>query len=969
MANVLAPFVGRDRELSSLTQRALEVTQTGGRIDLISGEPGIGKTTLISALQDTLAEQNVAVYIGRCVDGVVPPFWPWIGVLRALASDIDIERFAKTAIVRLDYLSTIMPGLFPDLQSTGSSRSLSTAILGDSEKFYIYQAVYEFLKFASLDRAFVLVIEDLHWADAGSCDLLEFLSREITSVPILLACTYRNTDVVHGSPFAATIGSLLAMQETHHTRLVGLGIEAVSELLKNGGDDSNNNLDARDILERTDGNALFVRALIDSMRDGVSHGDIATLPENVRHLVGRYIARLSERELDIISWAAMLGTEYPLSRLVQVIPDGDTDEVIDAIDEANKLNLMQRVIDRSEIYSFRHAIVRDTILSNLSLSRRIRMHARSATILEDLRAEGADIPASELIHHFSQCELVHGEEKISRYAIEAADFACRQHDYDSARALLGRGIEAIVSGNPKLLAILHAKIANVYEDTENGISNDLIEHRSRAITHAIVTNDVEIMRRVFLGAQWPIFVAPQFKAQISRIADKLGECSISYRIRISMQISRLLQYGSADSEISTETLKAAEKARCDGDLDMAARIHSWRAIGFHGAGRFADKLAENRAIRDLASADDAKLTGLIGIPGQIDALKRLRRGSEAADLLHSIIPLCQSYPYSSVARRLLVSLCGQYQVDADWDRFEEHMRYLEALRPSITEPQYRWARPKVWLELDELDKAHAAVKEVIADTSRGCTIFAVNNIPIYVIRSGDPSLLAATMPASERLLAIWASERMQNVISLHTVAIAYFDDDVAAVRSELDRIQPSLLDNGYETTGYFYAALGERDRANDLYLQGLEQKAHDMRDQGWLMYWLARLHWDADRAKATKWFEKSRSHATKYRLKLVLRRLLELEEGSATGRTIQSNRARDIAGLTQREIDVLREVASGKTDAEIAEALFISTKTVSNHVGNILRKTGTANRTEATRFAVDRGIVDDSSAKSNEGIR
>jgi predicted ATPase len=141
-------FVGRFEELNLLIDHSLNEADDGGWVDVISGEPGIGKSALPSELSDRLDETGIRIHTGRCIEGIAPPNWPWIEIVRSVAASVDIDAFTRSAYVRFDALDTFVPGVIPR-DAVINAAGMPLRLEQDSGKFYLFQAILELFRFAA----------------------------------------------------------------------------------------------------------------------------------------------------------------------------------------------------------------------------------------------------------------------------------------------------------------------------------------------------------------------------------------------------------------------------------------------------------------------------------------------------------------------------------------------------------------------------------------------------------------------------------------------------------------------------------------------------------------------------------------------------------------------------------------------------------------------------------------------------
>ncbi|MGW2150064.1 BTAD domain-containing putative transcriptional regulator [Nonomuraea bangladeshensis] len=391
------PFVGREAELSALVTAATEAAADGARIALVTGEAGLGKSTLLEHLGRRLERDGWLVAVGHCpeVDGA-PPAWAWTEALSAVAAASPPGAFAGD--------------LAPLLTDTEPARADATA-----GRFRLRQAVWRWLAAVAARRPVAVVLDDLHWADAAT---LELLGGGLgLRAPILVVAAYRADESGH---LTETLASL-ARATPLRLALTGLDDAAVARLVRTECEADEETVAG--IAERTGGNPFYVRESARLLNGEGALVALSEVPEGVRDVLRRRLARLPEGGVSILRLAAVAGRESSVDVLVKAAGT-DEDGVMDALDAGVIAGLLNEPAPGR--VRFVHALVRDTLIADLSRLRAARMHARIAAALEG----GDDVAA--LAHHYARA----GSPKAVGYCVQAAELAEARYAHDVAAALL-----------------------------------------------------------------------------------------------------------------------------------------------------------------------------------------------------------------------------------------------------------------------------------------------------------------------------------------------------------------------------------------------------------------------------------------------------------------------------------------------------------------------------------------------------
>ena len=336
-------FVGRQREMAEL-RAALEDTLAGqGRLVMLVGEPGIGKSRTAQELA-VLAEQRGGQALwGRCYeDEGAPPYWPWVQPLRAYIQQAGAEQLTAELGPGAAVIAEIVPEIY------GKLADLETPPAQEPEaaRFRLFDSITTFLKNVARRQPLMLVLDDLHWADRASLLLLEFLVREIESSSMLLVGAYRDVEVTRSHPLTQTLGALVREQLFQRVQLDGLTQKEVGELVE-GSAGITLTVEASEVIhKRTDGNPFFVgevtrQATLNDITE--DQGWASIIPEGVRDAIGRRLNRLSEQCNEMLTTASVVGREFEFRLLISLMGGTTEDQLLAAMDEALGAHMIEEL--------------------------------------------------------------------------------------------------------------------------------------------------------------------------------------------------------------------------------------------------------------------------------------------------------------------------------------------------------------------------------------------------------------------------------------------------------------------------------------------------------------------------------------------------------------------------------------------------------------------------------------------------
>lgn len=409
------PLVGRDRIMARLLAHATRATSGRGRLALITGEPGIGKTAIARAVTAKARALGLRTGWGACqATGGAPSLWPWTQAFQELLAGVDPESLRAIGS-RYPALSGVVPAAVP----TGSNPPVS-----DPDSLVFHQAEGIALLLTEAVGPSLIVLDDLQWADPDTLAVLRRLTAKVDRVPVVLLVTCRDAETDVGPALADAMGDL-ARRDPDRIGLTGLGLADVTAYLSRLHPVVPHAV-AVSVLARTDGNPFYLEEVVRLLVNNGTLTDphaVATLnvPDGVRDVVRQRLAGLPATVTGLLAVAALNGPRFD-PEIVKAAVDLDADTADDAIDLAVSAHLI--VADRGR-YRFSHTLVQDAVVDRIGSARRRRLHARLARAIEALWATAPEERFAELAFHYQQAGPAHARATWT-YAIRAADRAARR---------------------------------------------------------------------------------------------------------------------------------------------------------------------------------------------------------------------------------------------------------------------------------------------------------------------------------------------------------------------------------------------------------------------------------------------------------------------------------------------------------------------------------------------------------------
>ncbi len=428
-----APLIGRHAELDALRSMWRGVSDGMPAVVMVAGEPGIGKTRLVAELCRQAHEEGATVLLGAAHEDALLPYEPFVEALRGYVAVCPPDELGLQVGSRRGVLARLVPELGEASEGSRGGGD-DPGAEGAGERYALLDAVSSLLAGVAATRPAILVLDDLHWADEASLQLLRHVARSVTDAPLLILGTYRATEIGEESPLFEALAELRRARALESVALAGLDPAAVATLIRGQGADVPDEL-AQTVAERTEGNPFFVEEIVRHLREA---GEQSAVPESVKDLLLRRLRRLGEPARTALVAAAVLGREFHLEALEQMTGT-DGDELLEALDEALGAHVLAEVRGQAGRFSFVHELIRETIFDQLSAARLARLHGKAAAALEELYVGGLDEHAAELAHHWVRAG---DDEKSFSYLLRAAANARRVHALEAAVEHYSAALEA-----------------------------------------------------------------------------------------------------------------------------------------------------------------------------------------------------------------------------------------------------------------------------------------------------------------------------------------------------------------------------------------------------------------------------------------------------------------------------------------------------------------------------------------------
>ncbi|MGI5458172.1 helix-turn-helix transcriptional regulator [Streptomyces sp. CA-249302] len=996
--NSVSPvFVGRGEELDTLNEALARAGAGEPQALLIGGEAGVGKTRLVEEFATAACRAGAVVALGGCVeigaDGL--PFAPFSTALRALRRELP-DELAAAAAGQEEELTRLLPEIG---ESNGGRHD-------EEGMARLFELTARVLERVAADRTVVVALEDLHWADASTRHLLAYLFRTLRTGRLVVLATYRADDIHRRHPLRPLLAELDRLRTVRRIELSRFNREEVGRQIAGILATEPDPGQVDDIFERSDGNAFFVEELAVCATEGCGTG----LTDSLRDLLLVRVEGMPESAQRVARIVAEGGStvEY---RLLDAVARLAEDDLIEALRAAVNANILLAT-PAADGYRFRHSLVREAVSDDLLPGERSRLNRRYAEALE---ADPTLVPADQRVMRLaSYWYHAHDPAKALPAVLDASVEARRRHAYSEQLRLLERAMElwdtAPETVRDQLRPIDYTEVYPPcgcdpattplrYLDlmAEAAVAGRLCGERERALKITkralhLLEDDGDPLRAAWFWTQRSTMVQSQARgdgwkelATAQDLVRGLPPSEVHAEVLAAVAGWSMLRAPGPDALSAAE--RAVEYARMVGarETEMNARL----TLGglMVDAGDIEAGLTVMRAAMEQALAEGVDYVagrGHINLPSELESVGR---SAEAVPVLEEGVAHARKYGLLNTEAWVWSNLSDSLYSLGRWDEAveaaEQALRRGQSSKPQgagalklaqvalgrgeVPEAARRLAAaeryfgthdpmPQQSLPLAAIAVGVAATDGRLLDVRAEVRHALDAGFPPGTHRYGWPLLLgAAIAEADARLLPVAgqgrteALQRIREAAKQLATAAPVWLAHEQWVRAELARAEGRDTADTWSDVVTAFECL---DRPYDL-----ARLRHRL--AGALLTASAAAD-DDERARATELLRLAHAVADHLGARPLADSVALLAQRARLALTrVPDQRVADPAealGLTSRERDVLRLVAAGRTNRQIAGELFISPKTASVHVSNILGKLGVSGRGEAAAVAHRLGL-------------
>jgi DNA-binding CsgD family transcriptional regulator/tetratricopeptide (TPR) repeat protein len=947
-------IVGRAEQRAQLARILDEVIDDGSRFVIIGGDAGAGKTTVVEAfiadLYGPLADRKAHVIRGQCVpmgeEGL--PYAPIVGALR----DLENQHGREQILEWVGAGRNVLGALLPDLGVAPRERD-------DTIRLQLYEAVTMLLERASENGPLVVIMEDIHWADESTRHVLRFSARALTDAPVMIIVTYRSDELTRRHPLRPLLADVGRLPGTVRVDVPNLERAEVAELLTELMDRPPSNVVVDLVYRRSEGIPYFVEELTRSAARGC-----IDMPDTLRDALNVRVLSLSDRTQQTLQLAAVAGNrvDHGLLEAAAELSDGDLENHLrEAIDAA------VLTVDENG-YCFRHALLREVIHDDLLPGQHARLHARFAAILEEHpELLSTDAVSSEIAHHWN---AAHEVNKAFRWSLTAASSGSAA--FHEALKLFERALELWDQvDDPESVAGPHAGLLMRAAQTAEDAGE--MERALGLVNAALAELDAEKNPRERIEAlvlqartKSDLLMSGGVEALLEALQILPEDADATLRARVLEMLARQMML-SGDVQQGLEFSHRAVNAAALADSDaVMADAGVTLATSLAAAGEEEEGLAAFERVSHLAPSRTRTL--LRFYINYSDALNHVGRYEDATSQAMSGVEVARELGLQrSVGAMLAGNAAEPLLALGRWARASaviERALELDPPAPHHAHLRLLQAWLHVWRgQLDEADAVLAEFRPLITheQLSPQYNSQAIRTDVEHALAVGDHQRAWSDIQVFFDHWDLYNKTQCYPLLASGAAAARVLDhregsgERLALVRDLFDHRAAQVR------VRQFWAPVitAELDDTAETWRSALDQLTGQPAPAHLNPYAGLRLgqHLVAgrERAEAKRVLAAASEEAVALSATLLVDRIAALSQRA--GFVVAPPEESAVPGLTPRELEVLQLVADGRSNGEIGAALFISTKTASVHVSNILAKLGVSGRGEAAALAHRMGLT------------
>lgn len=972
------PFVGREREMAGLSAALDDAVKGSGQLVMLVGEAGIGKTRAAEEVARSAADRDAIVAWGRCPEQPgAPPLWPWTEILRSLASQFGEERFLELLGDGAGRVAAAVPELahlFPEPALTASPEDFELS------RFRLYDALETFLSSSSRIRPLVLVLENLHWADEGTLGFMEFITPRLGESSILVVSTYRDSEVSRRHPLSRTLAALNRERSFERLRLTGLPDDHAASLFQHFASVADPSPFVDPVIARAQGNPFFLKQFARLLVRSPEFDPNIDIPEGIRELIERQLDDLAAQTNHVLRLAAVIGRRFDPAVLALLVDDpsmvsgGSISEsrLLSALEEALENKVIVELSEKPGSYQFTHPVMQETLAQELSAARRARVHARVGEALEQFYGGDSDAHAAELVPHFAEAETLIGPEKLIRYSIIAGERALASFGYEAALRFFADA-EAALSGevdNAQRAAILagiaRARVALPGSVGDQQQAWDTLRQAFDlylGLEDYESATDLAIEPVAFLGLTGTVDVTRLALEHVDPDSEKAGWLQARHGAALDNETGDVIGARSALD-------RARVIARKNGNRSLEARVLVHIAQVESSQLNPRGCIDAGTAAMELARAANDPFTEMRVPVFMSTAMLRMGDSTQASSLMDSTAILGRQFYRPQQSR--IDTLCRWWiaLMRGDTVKSADARRSLEGTSadPSQDAGRVFGFRAAEYMEDGLTGGVDSLVADMRRERSEGHTVsrWLAGPLALATRTAATPELLdeaewfakavQSTSPGSPSLTEL--SDVVQGFISVARGDIEAASNIYVSILPRRGLANAIVGTSHDRLLGLLAHTAGRPDDASSHFEDALEfcRSSGYRPELAWTCHDYAEMLSDRrgrwHPSKVHDLIDEGLSIANDLGFQPLASKLSELSE-----RVVDSAPVAYPDGLSTREVEVLRLVAAGRSNQEIADELVISIHTVHRHMQNILGKTGAANRAEAAAHATRNGLV------------